>query len=68
MDSFSSTLKAGKIFAFLFKFSDYTMNTIYDMGVQRKQDWDTEDMLTKAVMSVDGKVIDKNSLVTIAKA
>ena len=32
------------------------MNTIYDMGVQRKQDWDTEDMLTKAVMSVDGKV------------
>jgi HK97 family phage major capsid protein len=68
MDSFSSTLEAGKIFAFLFKFSDYTMNTIYDMGVQRKQDWDTEDMLTKAVMSVDGKVIDKNSLVTIAKA
>jgi len=38
------------------------------MGVQRKQDWDTEDMLTKAVMSLDGKVIDKNSLVTIAKA
>lgn len=68
MDSFSATLAAGKIFAFLFKFSDYTMNTIYDMGVQRKQDWDTEDMLTKAVMSVDGKVIDKNSLVTIAKA
>ena len=68
MDSFSTTLTAGKIFAFLFKFSDYTMNTIYDMGVQRKQDWDTEDMLTKAVMSVDGKVIDKNSLVTIAKA
>jgi len=68
MNSFSTTLTAGKIFAFLFKFSDYTMNTIYNMGVQRKQDWDTEDMLTKAVMSVDGKVIDKNSLVTIAKA
>lgn len=68
IDSFSSTLTAGKIFAFLFNFADYTLNTIYDMGVQRKQDWDTEDMLTKAVMSVDGKVIDKNSLVTIAKA
>ena len=68
IDTFSATLTAGKVFAFLFKFSDYTMNTIYDMGVQRKQDWDTEDMLTKAVMSVDGKVIDKNSLVTIAKA
>ena len=68
MDSFSATLEAGKIFAFLFNFKDYSLNTIYDMGVQRKQDWDTEDMLTKAVMSVDGKVIDKNSLVTIAKA
>jgi len=68
MDSFSATLTVGKIFAFLFNFADYTLNTIYDMGVQRKQDWDTEDMLTKAVMSVDGKVIDKNSLVTIAKS
>jgi hypothetical protein len=37
------------------------------MGIQRKQDWDTEDMLTKAVMSDDGKVGDKGSLVTIAK-
>lgn len=67
MDSFSDTLEVGKVFAFLFNFKDYVLNTIYDMGVQRKQDWDTEDMLTKAVMSVDGKVIDKNSLVTIAK-
>lgn len=67
MDSYSPTLTAGKIFAFLFNFKDYALNTIYDMGVQRKQDWDTEDMLTKAVMSVDGKVIDKNSLVTLKK-
>ena len=67
MDSFSETLAVGKIFAFLFNFNDYSLNTIYDMGVQRKQDWDTEDMLTKAVMSVDGKVVDKNSLVTIKK-
>lgn len=68
IDTYSKDLAAGKIFAFLFRFSDYTLNTIYDMGVQRKQDWDTEDILTKAVMSVDGKVVDKNSLVTIAKA
>lgn len=67
MDSFSDTLTAGKIFAFLFNFKDYALNTIYDMGVQRKQDWDTEDMLTKAVMSLDGKVIDKNSLVVLKK-
>lgn len=68
MDSFSDTLAAGKTFAFLFNFKDYALNTVYDMGVQRKQDWDTEDMLTKAVMSVDGKVVDKNSLVTIKKS
>jgi HK97 family phage major capsid protein len=68
MDSYSTSLEAGKIFAFIFNFKDYALNTIYDMGVQRKQDWDTEDMITKAVMSVDGKVIDKNSLVTLAVA
>ncbi len=67
MDSFSSTLEDNKIFAFLFNFSDYTLNTNYNMGIQRKQDWDTEDLLTKAVMAVDGKVVDKNSLVTIKK-
>jgi HK97 family phage major capsid protein len=67
MDSFSSTLEDNKIFAFLFNFSDYTLNTNYNMGIQRKQDWDTEDLLTKAVMAVDGKVVDKNSLVVIKK-
>ena len=68
MDSFSKSLEQGKIFAFLFNFSDYVLNTNYDLGVQRKQDWDTEDWLTKAVMACDGKVIDTGSLVTIAKA
>jgi hypothetical protein len=33
------------------------------MGISKKQDWDTEDLLTKAVMSVDGKVVDAGSLV-----
>lgn len=67
LPSFGATLEEGKIFAFLFNYEDYVLNTVYDMGIQRKQDWDTEDMLTKAVMSVDGKVVDKNSLVTISK-
>lgn len=51
--------------AFMFDFSDYCLNTIYDMGVSKKQDWETEDYLTKAVMSVDGKVVDTGSLVTL---
>ena len=54
--------------AFAFDFADYILNTIYDMGISKKQDWDTEDLLTKAVMSVDGKVVDKASLVTLTIA
>lgn len=58
----STQAVAGK--PFIFDFADYVLNTIYDMGISKKQDWDTEDLLTKAVMSVDGKVVDKGSLVT----
>ena len=60
----SSQAVAGK--PFIFDFADYVLNTVYDMGITKKQDWDTEDLLTKAVMSVDGKVADKGSLVTFA--
>lgn len=48
---------------FMFDFADYVLNTVYDMGISKKQDWETEDLLTKAVMSVDGKVVDAGSLV-----
>lgn len=51
---------------FMFDFADYALNTVYDMGISKKQDWDTEDLRTKAVMAVDGKVVDKTSLVTFA--
>lgn len=51
---------------FMFDFSDYVLNTIYDMGISKKQDWETEDLLTKAVMSVDGKVVDNGSLVKLS--
>lgn len=53
-------------FMFAFDFSDYLLNTVYDMGISKKQDWETEDLLTKAVMSVDGKVVSKDSLVTVS--
>lgn len=68
LPNFSAGLSSGTVYAFIFNFKDYVLNTVYDMGVQRKQDWETEDMLTKAVMSVDGKTIDANSLVTLKKA
>ena len=59
----TETASAAK--SFIFDSSDYILNTVYDMGIQRKQDWDTEDMLTKAVMSVDGKTANKDSLVVM---
>jgi HK97 family phage major capsid protein len=67
MDSYVAAPAADSIVAFLFNPADYVVNTVYNMGVQRKQDWNTEDMLTKAVMILDGKVVDKNSLVTVTK-
>lgn len=67
MKNYTDTVSSNTVFAFIFDFADYMLNTVYDMGISRKQDWDTEDYLTKAVMSVDGKVIDKTSLVTLTK-
>lgn len=65
MANYVATPTENTTFAFIFDFSDYVMNSIYDMGVMRKQDWETEDLLTKAVTACDGKVIDVNSLVTL---
>lgn len=67
MDNYTDTVTDDTKFAFIFDFSDYILNTIYDMGISKKQDWETEDLLTKAVMSVDGKVVDTGSLVVLTK-
>lgn len=67
VDSFD-TAADGSPFAFLFNFSDYILNTNYQMGVKRYEDNETDDQVTKAVMIVDGKVVDKNSLVVLNKA
>ena len=56
---------AGSIFAFLFDFSDYTLNNNYNLGIQHKVDWDNEDHRTKAVAAYDGKVVDNGSLVVL---
>lgn len=53
--------------AFLFNFSDYILNTNYNITVKRYDDNETDDQVTKAIMLVDGKVVDKNSLVTITQ-
>ena len=69
MDSYTEdTIAADKVVAFLFDPSDYVLNTSYDLGIQSKIDWDNEDHRTKAVMSVDGAVIDRHSLVKLVKS
>jgi HK97 family phage major capsid protein len=57
----------GSVVAFLFNFSDYLLNMNYNMTVKRYEDNDTDDQVTKAILLADGKVIDKNSLVTLTQ-
>lgn len=66
IDSYDNA-EAGEPFAFLFNFSDYILNTNYQMGVKKYEDNDTDDMVTKAIMIVDGKVAENNSLVVLNK-
>jgi len=67
MSSIAATVEADTIVAFLFNPKDYVLNTNYQMTVKKYEDNDTDDMVTKAIMLVDGKVVDKNSLVTVTK-
>jgi HK97 family phage major capsid protein len=67
IDSFG-TADVGEAFAFLFNFSDYILNTNYQMGVKKYEDNETDDQVTKAIMVVDGKAVDINSLVVLKKA
>lgn len=67
MTSLGAAITKDTIVAFLFNFKDYVLNTNYNITVKKYEDNDTDDQITKAIMLVDGKVVDKNSLVTITK-
>lgn len=67
MTSLGSIIESDTVVAFLFNFKDYVLNTNYNITVKRYEDNDTDDQVTKALMLVDGKTVDKNSLVTITK-
>lgn len=67
MDAYAAAPGADITPAFLFNFKDYVLNTNMNITVTKYVDNDTDDTVTKAVMLVDGKVVDKNSLVTITK-
>lgn len=67
MPSYADTMAEAGIVAALFNPKDYVLNTNLNMTIKRYEDNDTDDQVTKAVMLVDGKVVEKNSLVTITK-
>ena len=55
------------LFAFICDFGDYVLNENYNLGIKHATDWDNEDHKTKAVLACDGKMIVKDSLVTLTK-
>lgn len=67
MDNYAAAPTDATTFAFLFNPKDYVLNTNLQMTIKKYEDNDTDDQITKAIMLVDGKVVDKNSLVTLVK-
>ena len=67
MPSYADTVTSDTVVAFLFRPEDYVLNTNYAVTIKRYEDNETDDQVTKAIMLVDGKVVDKNSLVTVTK-
>jgi HK97 family phage major capsid protein len=66
--SYSAAIAAGTVFAFLFNFRDYILNTNYNIGLKKYEDNETDDLVTKAIMIADGKPKDGSSLVIIESA
>ena len=67
MGNFAATVSADTIFAALFDLGFYVFNQVLGIVIKKYVDDDTDNTILKAVMLGDGKVIDKNSLVTITK-
>lgn len=59
------TVAADTVVAFLFRMEDYMLNTNMQPTISKYTDQDTDDEVTKCIMLADGKVVDKNSLVTL---
>lgn len=67
LENFSDTLEAGKTFAFLYNFADYTLNTNFQVGMKTYEDNDTDDIVRKSIMVCDGKPVIYDSLVKLVK-
>lgn len=65
LSNFATSVSGDTIVAFTFSGADYMLNTNYNVTLKKYTDEKTDDECMKAIMLVDGKVIDKNSLVTV---
>lgn len=67
LGSYEDAATSDILFAFICDFGDYVLNENYNLGISHAKDWDNEDHKTKAVLACDGKLIVKDSLVTLTK-
>lgn len=67
LPSFTSSVTADTVFAFIFNFKDYLWNENLGLTFRRYTDNTTDDEVTVALSLVDGKAVDVNSLVTLTK-
>lgn len=65
LPAYASTLKKTDVFAMLYDFSDYTLNTNFEVGMKVYEDNDTDDIVRKSIMVCDGKPILSASLVKL---
>ena len=64
--SFATTLTEGTVFAFIYKMSDYCLNTNFNIGMKIYEDNENDDIVRKSIMVCDGKPVDTHSLVKLA--
>ena len=65
LTDFSSTLTKTDVFAFIYRMKDYVLNTNYNVAIKVYEDNETDDIIRKSIMVVDGKPVDFNSLVLL---
>ncbi len=67
MPTYAATVESDTVFAFMFDFKDYILNTNLNITVSQYEDHDTDDKMTKAVMLADGKAVATYSMITMTK-
>lgn len=63
-----SGVKENDVTAFMFDFKDYVFNENYNLGMKRRENWDTDDKEMKVVFACDGKPIYTDSLIVLKRA